>query len=87
MTPTAPQTPAKHHYQQAERTLATLGSLAATPEEATREAAAALVHAVLAIASLLIGQPDTEHWEISNDFKQPRSRPRYRPDRQPSVYS
>ena len=53
---------AEHHYQQAERTLATLGSLAATPEEATREAAAALVHAVLAIASLLIGQPNTEHW-------------------------
>jgi hypothetical protein len=62
VTPTAPQTLAEHHYQQAERTLATLGSLAATPEEATREAAAALVHAVLAIASLLIGQPDTEHW-------------------------
>jgi hypothetical protein len=62
VTPTPPQTPAEHHYQQAERTLATLGSLAATPEEATREAAAALVHAVLAIASLLIGQPDTEHW-------------------------
>ena len=62
MTPTAPQTPAEHHYQQAERTLATLGSLAATPEEATREAAAALVHAVLAIASLLIGHSDTEHW-------------------------
>ena len=62
MTPTASQTPAEHHYQQAEQSLATLGSLAATPKEATREAAAALVDAVLAIASLLIGQPDTEHW-------------------------
>ena len=60
MTPTAPQTPAEHHYQQAEQTIATLGSLAATLEEAIREAAAALVHAVLAIASLLIGQPNTE---------------------------
>jgi hypothetical protein len=57
---TPPQTPAEHHYQQAARTLATLGSLAATLEEAIREAAAALVHAVLAIASLLIGQPNTE---------------------------
>jgi hypothetical protein len=63
VTPTPPQTPAEHHYQQAEQTLATLGSLAATPAEATREAAAALVHAVLAIASLLIGQPGTEHRE------------------------
>src|SRR6516165_2272060 len=36
VTPTPAQTPAEHHYQQAERTLATLGSLAATPEEATR---------------------------------------------------
>jgi hypothetical protein len=62
VTPTAPQTPAEHHYQPAERTLATLGSLAATPEEATRKAAAALVHAVLATASLLIGPSDTERW-------------------------
>ena len=67
MTPTPPQTPAEHHYQQAEQTLATLGSLAATPAEATREAAAALVHAVLAIASLLIGQPGTERWGVSDD--------------------
>ena len=51
--PTAPTT-AEHHYQQAELTLAALGSLAATPEEATREAAAALTHAVLAIAAQLI---------------------------------
>jgi len=35
--PTAPLTTAEHHYQQAEQTLAALGSLAATSEEATRE--------------------------------------------------
>jgi len=52
--PTAPRTTAEHRYQQAELTLAALGSLAATPEEATREAAAALAHAVLAIAAQLI---------------------------------
>jgi len=52
--PTAPRTTAEHHYQQAEQTLAALGSLAATSEEATREAAAALAHAVLAIAAQLI---------------------------------
>ena len=52
--PTAPRTTAEHHCQQAEQTLAALGSLAATPEEATREAAAALAHAVLAIAAQLI---------------------------------
>jgi hypothetical protein len=53
-----PRTTAQHHYQQAELTLATLGSLAATPEEATRETAAALVHAVLAIAAqLMADQP------------------------------
>jgi hypothetical protein len=39
--PTAPRTIAQHHYQQAELTLAALGSLAATSEEATREAAVA----------------------------------------------
>jgi hypothetical protein len=56
--PTAPRTTADHHYQQAELTLAALGSLAATPEEATREAAAALAHAVLAIAAqLMADQP------------------------------
>jgi hypothetical protein len=52
--PTAPRTTAEHHYQQAELTLAALGSLAPTPEEVTREAAAALAHAVLAIAAQLI---------------------------------
>ena len=52
--PTAPRTIAQHHYQQAELTLAALGPLAATSEEATREAAAALAHPVLAIAAQLI---------------------------------
>jgi hypothetical protein len=54
----APQTPAEHHYAEAERTLATLGSLGAEPEEATREAAVALVHAVLAIAAMLRREED-----------------------------
>jgi hypothetical protein len=36
--PTVPQTPAQHHYAEAERTLALLGSIGATEEEATREA-------------------------------------------------
>ena len=47
---------AEHHCQQAELTLTALGSLAATPEEATREAAAALAHGVLAIAPQLIAE-------------------------------
>ena len=54
--PTAPRTIAEHHHQQAELTLTALGSLAATPEEATREAAAALAHAVLAIVAQLIAE-------------------------------
>ena len=52
--PTAPHTPAQHHYEQAERTLATLGALGATPEEATREAAVALCHATLSIAAAIM---------------------------------
>ena len=39
---------------QAQRTLATLGALGATPEEATREAAVALCHATLSIAAAVI---------------------------------
>jgi hypothetical protein len=31
---TAPRTPGEHHYLEAERVLATVGSLGATPEEA-----------------------------------------------------
>ena len=53
MAHVASQTAAEHHYAEAERTLATLGSLGAEPEEATGEAAAALVHPVLAIAAIL----------------------------------
>jgi len=34
--PTAPRTTAEHHYQQAEQTLAALGSLAATLEEVVK---------------------------------------------------
>jgi hypothetical protein len=52
---TQPRNPAEHHFEQAERTLATLGSLGADEYEATREALAALVHAVLAIAASLSG--------------------------------
>ena len=52
--PTQPHTPSEHHYIQAEQTLATLGALGATPEEATREAAVALCHATLSIAAAIM---------------------------------
>ena len=53
--PTVPQTPAQHHYAEAERTLALLGSLGADEEEATREAIVALTHAALAVAAAVLG--------------------------------
>jgi hypothetical protein len=46
-----PHSTAEHHYRQAEQMLATLGSISASPVDATREASVALVHAVLAIAA------------------------------------
>jgi hypothetical protein len=52
--PTAPRTIAEHHYQQAELTLAALGSLAATPERRPARPAAALANAVLAITAQII---------------------------------
>jgi hypothetical protein len=52
--PTVPQTPAQHHYTEAERTLAVLGSLGADEEAATREALTAATHALLAVAAALI---------------------------------
>jgi hypothetical protein len=47
---------AEHHFAEAERILALLGSLGANGEEATREAAAALTHAVLAVAAAVLGR-------------------------------
>ena len=58
--PTAPRTAAQHHYDEAERTLATIGALGATPEEATREAVVALTHGVLSIAATLASTTDRE---------------------------
>ena len=52
--PTVPQTPAQHHYAEAECTLALLGSLGPNEEEATREAIVALTHAALAVAAAVI---------------------------------
>jgi hypothetical protein len=54
--PTVPQTPAQYHYTEAERTLALLGSIGATEEEATREAIVALTHAALAVAAAVLGR-------------------------------
>jgi hypothetical protein len=54
--PTQPRTPAQHHYDEAERILATLGSIGATEEEATREAIVALTHAALAVAAGVLGR-------------------------------
>ena len=57
----APRTPGEHHYREAERVLATVGSLGATPEEATREVGVAIAHAVLSGAASLLGQPFCEN--------------------------
>jgi hypothetical protein len=58
---TAPRTPGEHHYLEAERVLATVGSLGATPEEATREVGVAIAHAMLCGAASLLGQPFCEN--------------------------
>lgn len=50
----ASPTAAQHHYREAEKTLAVLGSLGADEEEATREAIVALAHAALAVAAAVI---------------------------------
>jgi hypothetical protein len=54
--PTVPQTPAQHHYAEAERVLDVLASLGATEAEATREAIVAATHALLAVAAAVIGR-------------------------------
>ena len=51
--PTSPRTPAAHHYQEAERTLDTIGALGADEAERIVETLTALVHGVLAIAATL----------------------------------
>jgi hypothetical protein len=55
MPSTAP-TPLEHHYQEAERVLATIGSLGVVEEEAQREARTALTHAVLALTAAVLGR-------------------------------
>ena len=52
--PTVSHSRAEHHYDQAEKTLAMLGSLGADEESATREAIVALTHAALAVAAAVI---------------------------------
>ena len=54
MAPTARHSQAQHHYREAERTLATLGSPGAVEEEVAREALVAAVHALLAVAAGVI---------------------------------
>ena len=51
----ASPTAAQHHYREAEKTLALLGSIGATEEEATREAIVAATHALLAVAAAVLG--------------------------------
>jgi len=52
--PTVSHSRAEHHYDEAERILAALGSLGADEEESTREALTAATHAILAVAAALI---------------------------------
>ena len=52
--PTVSHSRAEHHYDQAEKTLALLGSLGASEEEATRESLVAVCHAILSVAATLI---------------------------------
>jgi hypothetical protein len=54
--PTVSHGRAEHHYDQAERILAVLGSLGADEEAATREAIVALTHAALAVAAAVLGR-------------------------------
>ena len=53
MSPTSPRTPAAFHYQEAERTLDTIGALGADEAERIVEVLTALVHGVLSIAATL----------------------------------
>ena len=52
--PTVASPSAEHHYAEAERTLALLGSLGANEEEATRESLVAVCHAILSVVATLI---------------------------------
>jgi hypothetical protein len=54
MASSAPHSQAQHHYREAERTRATLGSLGAVEEEVAREVLVAAVHALLAVAAGVI---------------------------------
>ena len=47
---------AEHHFRQAEKTLATVTALGLDQESAEREVTAALVHALLALTSAVIGR-------------------------------
>ena len=51
--PTQPRNPASHHYQEAERTLDTIGALGADEAERIVEVLTALTHAVLSVAATL----------------------------------
>ena len=51
--PTIPRNPASHHYQEAERTLDTIGALGADEAERLVEVLTAICHGVLAIAATL----------------------------------
>ena len=53
--PTVPHPDPLHHYHEATRVLATIGSLGVVEEEAQREALTALCHAVLALTAAVIG--------------------------------
>ena len=53
MAPTAPRTPAEHHYDLAESGLADLGRVGFDDAGRTVEVLVALTHATLAIAAIL----------------------------------
>jgi hypothetical protein len=59
MSPTAPHTPAEHHYIESEQILASLGALGIDGADLTREVLVALVHALHALAGNDAGRRDT----------------------------
>jgi hypothetical protein len=58
MAPTAPRTPAEHHYYLAEGGLGDLGRVGFDDAGRTVEVLVALTHATLAIAAILADEDD-----------------------------